>query len=168
MCRCAVVLLWALLSSACSTQPQSAKEVFATQEQAERLYQQNQYQPALNEYRKVLEILPLHIHSWLRLGNCLAQLERYPEAVEAYEKALSLEPKFASAWINLSYVQSQILAQTVAQMHQQVDSTDPQIERVQELVNSVLTPFGGAVKSNKDIKKNPQEKAETDLSDYEQ
>ncbi|WP_049724072.1 tetratricopeptide repeat protein [Gilvimarinus polysaccharolyticus] len=137
-----IIVALIFLLSACSTQQYSAEDVFANQERAERFYQQSNYQPALTEYRKVIEALPLHIHSWLRVGNCLAQLGRYPEAVAAYERALRIDPQFTSAWINLSYVQAQILTQTVASMHEQVPKTDPQIERVQVLVNSVLTPFG--------------------------
>lgn len=148
MRRLWLISLWLCLC-ACSTQQQSAEVVFASQERAERLYQQGDYSQALTEYRKVLDALPEHTHSWLRLGNCLAQLGRYPEAVSAYEQALLLQPDFSSAWINLSYVQAQILARTVAEMHEQVPKSDPQIERVQELVDSVLAPFGQAQLNNK-------------------
>ncbi len=135
--------IWFTLS-ACSTHQRSAEAVFASQERAERYYQQGEYQQALGQYREVLDALPESTHSWLRLGNCLAQLGRYPEAVSAYEQALLLEPDFSSTWINLSYVQAQILARTVAQMYEQVPKSDPQIERVRELVDSVLVPFGEA------------------------
>lgn len=157
MCRWVVILLWAGVACACSSQQQSAEAVFANQERAERLYQQGNYQVAATEYRQVIEVLPAHIHSWLRLGNCLAQLGRYPEAVVAYERALAIDPQFASAWINLSYVQAQILAKTVANMHEQVPKTDSQIERVEVLVKSVLTPFGLAQQKANNLPSNVAE-----------
>ncbi|MDO3380689.1 tetratricopeptide repeat protein [Gilvimarinus algae] len=142
--RYGLILLAALWLTACASQKHSAEEVFATQEQAEQLYQQGDYSRALAAYREVTEALPSHTHSWLRLGNCHARLGNYPAAVAAYERALTEDPDFASAWINLTYVQAQILAQTVAQMYDRVPKTDPRAQRVQKLVDSVLTPFHNA------------------------
>ncbi|UTF59448.1 tetratricopeptide repeat protein [Gilvimarinus sp. DA14] len=153
---------------ACTTQQQSAEAVFASQERAERYYQQGNYNQALTEYRSVLDALPEHTHSWLRMGNCFAQLGRYPEAVSAYEQALLLQPDFASAWINLSYVQAQILARTVAEMYEQVPKTDPQIERVQELVDSVLAPFGRAQSNSAASPAAEQGNTPLEFTDYDE
>jgi len=164
MYRWLIMVFGVSLVCACSTQQHSAEEVFAAQERAERLYQQGDYQVALTDYREVLEALPEHTQSWLRLGNCFAQLGRYPEAVAAYQRALILDPEFASAWINLSYVQAQILSQTVAQMYEQVPKTDPQAERVSELVNAVLAPFG----RQSDRSQRPSDNTVPELNNYEE
>ena len=168
MCRWVLIVLWASLAGACPTQQMSAEEVFANQERAERLYQQGSYQLALSEYREVIESLPEHAQSWLRLGNCFAQLGRYPEAVAAYQRALVINPEFANAWINLSYVQAQILSQTVAEMYEQVPKTDPQAERVSELVDTVLAPFSPSQNAQTNSSQSAVSGRAKELNDYEE
>ncbi|MDO3386260.1 tetratricopeptide repeat protein [Gilvimarinus sp. SDUM040013] len=135
------IFMVACLTACAGVAPDKAKQVFDTQARAEAWYQQGQYSKALPEYQSLVADLPESKHSWLRLGNCYAQLGDYNLAVGAYQMAISLDPEFASAWINMSYVQSQILTQTVADMYANVPKNDPQIVRVQRLVDAVLEPF---------------------------
>ncbi|MBU2885277.1 tetratricopeptide repeat protein [Gilvimarinus agarilyticus] len=136
-----MILVLTMLCGCVSVGDDKAKAVFELQESAERLYQQGEFSHALPKYRRLVEQLPLSTRSWLRLGNCHAQMGAYSDAVLAYQTALAIDETYASAWINLAYVQSQILSQTVASMYEQVPKTDPKAQRVQKIVDAVLEPF---------------------------
>lgn len=133
--------LMVLLSACASTGQDRAQKVFSMQEDAERYYQQGDFSKAMQGYQQLVAELPGNTQGWLRLGNCHAQLGNYNQAVSAYQEALKLDPKFSNAWINLTYVQAQQLSQTVAAMYEQVPRSDPQAQRVQQLVDAVLKPF---------------------------
>lgn len=148
--RLLLIALLAILINGCASvaQDDKAKVVIELQEKAGQHYAQGDYPAALKEYLQLVEYIPLSAQSWLRLGNCQAQLGAYDDAVVSYRTALAIDEKYSGAWINLTYVQAQILSQTVADMYEQVPKSDPQAQRVQRLVDTVLEPFKPAADAN--------------------
>lgn len=57
-------------------------------------YHLQQYEAALEQFARALEIDPDHADAYLNLGTVLAEMRRWDAAVEAYRKALSF-PTFA-------------------------------------------------------------------------
>ncbi|MDO6748341.1 tetratricopeptide repeat protein [Gilvimarinus sp. 1_MG-2023] len=146
-----MVSLLTLLSGCANMGGDKAKAVFALQESAELAYQAGQFNEALLQYQQLVEQLPLSLHSWLRLGNCHAQLGAYSNAVSAYQTALAIDDTYSNAWINMAYVQSQILSQTVTNMYENVPKSDPQAQRVQKIVDAALQPFNSKPSENSSV-----------------
>ncbi len=55
-------------------------------------YLQDQFEAALLDYRRAVELMPCHFAAWAGLGHCHAQLEMIPQAIEAYEQVRELNP----------------------------------------------------------------------------
>ena len=54
------------------------------------------YDSAISDARKALEIDPAFSKAYSRLGHALFSNKEYAEAVEAYEKGLELDPNVSS------------------------------------------------------------------------
>jgi tetratricopeptide (TPR) repeat protein len=65
------------------------------------LMQTNQYQAAVAEWQKALELAPNEAIAHNNLGYSLVQAGRVKEAIPQYEKALELSPDYAEAHNNL-------------------------------------------------------------------
>lgn len=57
-----------------------------------------QFAPAVDAYRSVLDAAPDHYEVRVRLGAALVALERYEEALECYDRALAIAPERAELW----------------------------------------------------------------------
>jgi Tfp pilus assembly protein PilF len=57
------------------------------------LYGKNDYEGALVELGKVVEIDPRFADAYLAMGHALQRLKRLPEAVEAIKKAIAINPQ---------------------------------------------------------------------------
>lgn len=50
-----------------------------------------EYRNAIQEYKKIIEIIPKHVSSRIEIGNAYAFLKEYSEAIKYYDHALELE-----------------------------------------------------------------------------
>jgi len=57
----------------------------------------NQYEEALNAFKKAIELDQKFSLYWNNIGLALAELGRFQEAVEAYDKAIELDPRLILA-----------------------------------------------------------------------
>lgn len=62
------------------------------------LYELDEYEEALEEFGKGLEINPQDARIWGYKGVVLYRLGRYKEALEAFDKSLGINPKNAKIW----------------------------------------------------------------------
>jgi Tfp pilus assembly protein PilF len=57
------------------------------------LYGKNDYEAALGELAKAVEMDPQFADAYLAMGHSLHKLRRMPEAVEAIKKAIAINPQ---------------------------------------------------------------------------
>jgi tetratricopeptide (TPR) repeat protein len=139
------VLLITLLVSGCTLARLDSAGALALHDQAEAYYQQGDYTAALSAFQQLSRQFPAEPEFHLRAGNSYAFIGDFERAITAYEAALVADPQFSRAWYNLAYVRAQILADTVARMHENLDPADPDGMRLRKLVVEVLSPFGKAI-----------------------
>ena len=60
-----------------------------------------QYEDAIEAYRRALRLKPDFADAWYNLGICYGNLKKYGLAILSYEEAVRIEPERASAWFNL-------------------------------------------------------------------
>jgi tetratricopeptide (TPR) repeat protein len=53
---------------------------------------QKKYKKAIQEYEKILEIIPKHVSSRIEIGNAYTSSKEYDDAIKYYNQALELEP----------------------------------------------------------------------------
>ncbi|MDQ7780420.1 MAG: tetratricopeptide repeat protein, partial [Planctomycetota bacterium] len=63
-----------------------------------------EYEKAIADLGKGLEINPAHAHGWYLKGAIYGRLRRYEEALEALQKAVGRDPNFPSAWYNIGAI----------------------------------------------------------------
>ena len=66
----------------------------------EAKYDQEDYQGALADYTKSIEINPNDAFAYVRRGEIYQTLENYQSAIAEYDKALDIDPQIAGAYIN--------------------------------------------------------------------
>jgi tetratricopeptide (TPR) repeat protein/DNA-binding transcriptional ArsR family regulator len=66
---------------------------------AECLFKLGQYEDALKEVDRVIELNPSSYNAWNNRGTTLSILGRYEEALASYDKALDINPLFET-WLN--------------------------------------------------------------------
>ena len=62
-------------------------------DEAERAYQARDIDQALQGFRTVVELDPVNVQAWLRLGNLHQQAARVDEALSAYQTAIAIAPQ---------------------------------------------------------------------------
>jgi Flp pilus assembly protein TadD len=62
-------------------------------DEAERAYQARDIDQALQGFRTVVELDPVNVQAWLRLGNLHQQAARVDEALSAYQTAIAITPQ---------------------------------------------------------------------------
>jgi tetratricopeptide (TPR) repeat protein len=73
-------------------------------------------EPAVEKYRRCIELDPQFFDGWHALGMALMKLGRYPEAIEAGLKTVELRPNDQLAWSSLSlfYVRAGMIPEAEA------------------------------------------------------
>ena len=62
-------------------------------DEAERAYQARDIDQALQGFRTVVDLDPVNVQAWLRLGNLHQQAARVDEALSAYQIAIAIAPQ---------------------------------------------------------------------------
>lgn len=140
-----VILLITLSLGSCASPAQQAKSLLALYVAADNAYDQGDCATAIPLYRKLADAMRSDTKSLLRIGNCQSRAHNWTAAIFAYRAALQRDKSFVKAWYNLSYVQAQVLKETVAEMSQYVDPTNPVAGRIHKLAEQVLAPYGLSV-----------------------
>ncbi|KAL7419587.1 hypothetical protein Q5752_005499 [Cryptotrichosporon argae] len=63
-----------------------------------------EYEQAIDVFRKSLEINPLYARAWFTLGVCLVKLERWTEARDAFRRDVAVDGEDSEGWNNLAAV----------------------------------------------------------------
>lgn len=75
------------------TRPVDPVTIARVADEAERAYQARDTDQALQGFRTVVELDPLNVQAWLRLGNLHQQAARVDEALSAYQTAIAISPQ---------------------------------------------------------------------------
>ncbi len=75
--------------------------------QGDTYYRQTEYQKAIENYQKALEIYPDHIKARYNLGNIYVAYEDYKSAEKCYRHVIKIDPEFYNARINLGIILSE-------------------------------------------------------------
>ena len=67
----------------------------------DRKYSIGDYEGAIKDYSKVLEIDPLNANAYLQIGNCKDELKDFEGAIIDYEKAIQINPKDTIIYMNI-------------------------------------------------------------------
>lgn len=67
---------------------------------ADKLFEDGNYERALQEYEHALKEKPEHIHALRGKARTLMQLNRYDEALQVFNVAIAQEPQFAGTYAN--------------------------------------------------------------------
>jgi tetratricopeptide (TPR) repeat protein len=73
-----------------------------------RYYDSSNYQEAIKEYDKAIELNPNHINAWYNKALSLGALQLHEEAIEAYNRVVAIEPNYANAWYNKGLASSSL------------------------------------------------------------
>jgi len=63
----------------------------------------NRLDEAIEIYKQVLDINPLHATAWSNFGIALQNSHQIDLAISVFKKATSIDPAYANAWHNLGY-----------------------------------------------------------------
>lgn len=75
------------------TRPVDPMTIARVADEAERAYQLRDIDQALQGFRTVVELDPINVQAWLRLGNLHQQAARVDQALSAYQTAIAISPQ---------------------------------------------------------------------------
>ena len=75
------------------TRPVDPMTIARVADEAERAYQARDIDQALQGFRTVVELDPMNVQAWLRLGNLHQQAARVDQALSAYQTAIAISPQ---------------------------------------------------------------------------
>ncbi len=101
-----------------------AKYVTARLNQAERLHREENYEQALTEFVKVVELQPTNIVAIYSLGICYRELGRTSDALQKINEVLKLDPQFAPAW----YAEGLILFRNIRNLTNAMECFDKALQ----------------------------------------
>ncbi|HZP60244.1 MAG TPA: tetratricopeptide repeat protein [Opitutaceae bacterium] len=78
-----------------------AQDATAVYNEAVQLYNNGQYEAAVDKYRAVTALQPDNAKAFYWLGCSYYRLKKYSEAVTSYTEATRLQPDYCDAWIYL-------------------------------------------------------------------
>lgn len=134
-----ICLLTALLLSACNMKAMLREsDLPKLRHQAETAYQNKDYAAALMAYQRLAERVPDDALVRFRLGNIHARLKQPDDAIEAYRIAITLNPRLSKAWHNMGVLQLRQAANSLTQMVQVTDTSDPLHAKALTLAAGVL------------------------------
>ncbi len=71
---------------------------------ANAYYNKGQYDQAILDYNKAIEIDPRFAQAYSNRGNAYGRKGLYDKAIIDYTKAIEISPKFGKAYVNLGYI----------------------------------------------------------------
>ncbi|MGE0431217.1 MAG: protein kinase [Planctomycetota bacterium] len=71
-------------------------------ERADWRWNNGQREAAIEDIRRVTELLPDDVRGWRLLANWTATLNRHEESVKAFRRVVAIEPASDSSWVNLA------------------------------------------------------------------
>lgn len=92
---------------------------------ADSAYSKQQYQRAVNHYRKISAVVPQDTEVWFRMGNAYNRLGDTENALSAYKEVLVRDSTYSKAWYNSSMIQLKIAAEMFQEAVRYLKSDDP-------------------------------------------
>ncbi len=148
-----VLVLIAGVSGCASTGTTSSLKVFDQVAQADRAYEQEQWQEAEQHYLAVIKQVPNDAYAWFRLGNVYMRQERLSNAIAMYQEALQRDPKQAKPYFNMATVHLLQAHQALGEAHKRLPPV--QQARVSERMQELETLLYGKAQSLPETVKAP-------------
>ena len=111
-------------------------EIVILQQDADRAYAENDWQKAIDLYRKFLNQVP-DSPVWFKLANAYSKINLNENAINAYERALQLDQKNIKAWHNLAIIQLRLAKNNFISLQKHTDLNDPIGVKARELENEI-------------------------------
>ena len=94
----------AIIQQLQSQAAQNPQDIDARQKLADFLYDQKQYDKAIEWYQRVLELDPKNVNARTDLGTAFFYTGRPHDAIREYERALAVDPKHEATILNMIVV----------------------------------------------------------------
>ena len=111
-------------------------EIVILQQDADRAYAENNWQKAIDLYRKFLNLVPDN-PAWFKLANAYSRINLNENAINAYKQALQLDQKNIKAWHNLAIIQLRLAKNNFINLQKNTDPNDPIGIKARELENEI-------------------------------
>ena len=111
-------------------------EIVILQQDADRAYAENNWQKAIDLYRKFLNLVPDN-PAWFKLANAYSRINLNENAINAYKQALQLDQKNIKAWHNLAIIQLRLAKNNFINLQKNTDLKDPIGIKARELENEI-------------------------------
>ncbi len=95
-----LVVMVLLLAAGCATMQTDLNDAFAYNNRGVAYRSKGQYDQAISDFNKALEINPRYARAHYNRGNTYYQMGRYDQAISDYNKALEINPRHAKAYNN--------------------------------------------------------------------
>jgi len=89
-------------------------KAIALEKKGDKYYFQSEYNKAIVEYTKAIEIDPKDTYAYNNRGNSYNNLGKHTTAIADYTKAIEIDPEFVRAYINRGYSYGQLEKYTTA------------------------------------------------------
>tara|TARA_B100000029_G_C17513683_1_gene937259 strand:+ start:688 stop:1563 length:876 start_codon:yes stop_codon:yes gene_type:complete len=111
-------------------------EIVILQQDADRAYAENNWQKAIDLYRKFLNLVPDN-PAWFKLANAYSRINLNENAINAYKQALQLDQKNIKAWHNLAIIQLRLAKNNFINLQKNTDPNDSIGIKARELENEI-------------------------------
>ncbi len=99
-----LIVMVLLLAAGCATVQTELKDAAAYNNRGNAYWNEGQYDQAISDYNKALEINPRHTQAYNNRGVAYRSKGQYDQAISDYNKALEINPRFAAAYYNRAIV----------------------------------------------------------------
>ena len=95
-----LIVMVLLFAAGCATVQTELNDANAYNNRGNAYFIEGQYDQAISDYNKALEINPRNANAYSNRGNVYYHKGQYDQAISDYNKALEINPRFAKAYSN--------------------------------------------------------------------
>ena len=93
-----LIVMVLLLAAGCATTQTELSDPVAYYNRGVTYKSKGQYDQAISDFTKALEIIPRFAEAYNNRGNAYAMKGQYDQAISDFTKALEINPRFAGAY----------------------------------------------------------------------
>ena len=95
-----LIVIVLLIAAGCATVQTELNDPAAYIKRGNAYWSEGQYDQAISDYNKALEINPRHAKAYYNRGNTYMSTGQYDQAISDFTKALEINPRYAKAYNN--------------------------------------------------------------------
>ena len=97
-----------ILSACLPTEDKANEQALKHYDQGILFTQQSQFDLAIEEYSKAIDIVPHFAKAYLNRGHAYSYKREYDKSITDYEQAIVIDPQFSLAYLNLGAVYQEL------------------------------------------------------------